>query len=360
VTLPAAPHPPRPESRVATVDCLRGLAASVVVWFHITNGNPQAYSPAWLRATGRQGYLGVEVFFVISGFVIPFALHRAHHHLAGYGRFLLRRIIRLDPPYFTSIALTMALAYASAALPGFRGQPPAYTLPLVLSHIAYANSFFGYTAINVVYWSLSLEFQYYLLMGLAFPLIAHNRQAVRLGTLVALGAVALTMPSFLLVFRWLFLFALGILAFYLRERMVNVAEYAAGVALAAAGTYVTLGEGAAVVGVATTLLIAFVTVRSGVLLFLGDISYSLYLIHVPIAGRVINAGTRVRLGPTTATLLAVTAFGVSVVAAFVFHRVVERPARAWAARIPYGDRREGLPARLGQPRQQPRPGDVVG
>jgi peptidoglycan/LPS O-acetylase OafA/YrhL len=324
--------------RISTVDCLRGVAALVVVWFHMTNGNTEAYAPDWLRASGRDGWLGVEVFFVISGFVIPYALHRAAYHLHDYGRFLLRRIIRLDPPYFVSIALTIALAYVSAAVPGFRGQQPSYPLPLLLSHIAYANRFFGFRSINVVYWSLSLEFQYYLLVGLTFPLVGNRRRAIRIAALAALGAAALASPNMLLVFRWLFLFELGILAFYRRERLVGVPGYLAGVALAAAGTYVTLGPEVAVVGVATTLVIAFVVVRNRLLLFLGDISYSLYLVHVPIGGRIINAGTRFRLGPTSATLLALTALGVSVGAAYVFHRLIERPARAWAARIPYGDR----------------------
>ena len=327
------------ESRLTTVDCLRGLAASAVVWFHMTAGGGNAQAPAWVPMSGSQGWLGVEVFFVISGFVIPFALHRAHYQLIGFGRFLLRRIIRLDPPYFASIALTMALGYASTAVPGFRGQPPGYSLPLVLSHIAYLNSFLGFRPINVVYWSLSIEFQYYLLIGLLFPLIASRHRAARIATFVALGAAALAVPSLLLVFHWFFLFALGILAFYLRARLLTVAEYAVGVGLAAWGTYATLGEITAVLGVATTLLIAFVTFRSGLLLFLGDISYSLYLIHVPIGGRIVNAATRVRLGPTAATLVPLTAFGVSVAAAFVFHRLIERPARAWAARIPYGEQR---------------------
>jgi peptidoglycan/LPS O-acetylase OafA/YrhL len=191
---------------------------------------------------------------------------------------------------------------------------------------------------------LSLELQYYVLLGLLFPLVVNRQRAVRIGTLVLLGTAALALPSLLLVFRWLFLFTLGILAFEVRERIMTVTEYAVGVALAAAGAYVTLGLGTAVVGVATTLLIAFVTVRSRVLLFLGDISYSLYLVHVPIGGRVVNAATRFGVDSATATLVALTAFGVSVVAAYVFHRLIERPARAWAARIPYGSRRELRPA----------------
>lgn len=330
-------------ARVTTVDCLRGVAALSVVWFHVTNGTPLAGAPEWLRASGRRGALGVEVFFVISGFVIPLALHAARYQVHDYGRFVLRRLVRLDPPYFASIALAIGLAYASAALPGFRGRPPSYPLPLLLSHIAYANKFFGLQSVIPVYWSLSLEFQYYLLVGLLFPLIGYRRRVVRYAALAVMAAVALGVPTLLLVFRWIFLFELGTLAYYLRERMIGVPEYGVGVALAAAGTYVTLGPGVAMVGLAATLLIAFVVIDNPLLLFLGDISYSLYLVHVPIGGRVMNAGTRFQLGSATAALLALAALATAIGAAYLFHLKIERPARAWAARIPYGTRTGRLP-----------------
>ena len=68
------------EDRIDTVDSLRGVAVLAVVWFHLTNGNPMLPS-SWLRTSGRLGWLGVEVFFVISGFVIPHALYRANYRL---------------------------------------------------------------------------------------------------------------------------------------------------------------------------------------------------------------------------------------------------------------------------------------
>jgi peptidoglycan/LPS O-acetylase OafA/YrhL len=252
---------------------------------------------------------------------------------------VLRRIVRLDPPYFASILLAVVLAYASTAVPGFRGAPPAFSVPQLLSHVAYANGLLGFRSVNVVYWSLSLEFQYYLLIGLAAPLLLSGRQPVRIGALAALAIAALALPNKLVVFSWFFLFELGILTFYFRERMVSLSGYLAGVALAGAGAHVTLGLATALVAVATTLLIAFVTLNSRPLLFLGDISYSLYLTHVPLGGRIINGGSRLGLGPAGWVLYTFGAFVIAVLAAYAFHRLIERPAREWAARIPYGNRR---------------------
>jgi peptidoglycan/LPS O-acetylase OafA/YrhL len=250
---------------------------------------------------------------------------------------VLRRIVRLDPPYFVSILLAVALAYMSTAVPGFRGPPPAFSTGQLLSHVAYVNGLLGFHSVNPVYWSLSLELQYYLLIGLAAPLLLSGRQIVRITALVALAIAALTLTNPLIVFRWFFLFELGLMTFYFRKRMVSLSGYLAGVALAGIGTHVTLGLATALVAVATTLLIAFVELKNRPLLFLGDISYSLYLIHVPIAGRVINGGSRLALGPAGWVLLTLGAFAIAVLAAYGFHRLVERPAREWAARIPYGN-----------------------
>jgi peptidoglycan/LPS O-acetylase OafA/YrhL len=330
---------PARSARLTTPDCLRGVAAAAVAWFHITNGNPEFAPPALLKASGAQGWLGVEVFFVISGFVIPYALHAARYRLRDYGPFLLKRILRLDPPYVASMALAIALAYVSAAIPGFRGQAPSYTVLQLVSHAGYVTGFAGYRWVNVVYWSLALEFQYYLLIGLLFPLVQHRRAWIRAAVLAGVAVAALTVSNLLLVFPWCFLFILGILTFQFRERSLGWGWYALGVGLAGMGSSVTLGWPVALVGVATALVIAFVELRSRPLLFLGEISYSLYLVHVPMGARVVNLSLRFPVSPLGKVGVTVAAFAVSVAAAYLFYRLVERPARSWAARIRYGDGR---------------------
>ena len=70
----------------------------------------------WLRATGAYGWLGVEVFFVISGFIIPYSmLHAGYEFLWHFGRHLVKRIIWLEPPYLASIAVVLVLWHVSTA-----------------------------------------------------------------------------------------------------------------------------------------------------------------------------------------------------------------------------------------------------
>src|SRR3569623_2220815 len=90
--------------RLYTIDALRGLAALAVVWYHITYGEPTFLGPGAVRASGHYaGVAGVYAFFVISGFIIPWALSRADYARAGFLRFVAKRMARLDPPYLASI-----------------------------------------------------------------------------------------------------------------------------------------------------------------------------------------------------------------------------------------------------------------
>ncbi|MEO6725174.1 MAG: acyltransferase family protein [Blastocatellia bacterium] len=107
--------------RIHTLDALRGIASLAVCWFHLTNGNPAFLPDGWLKLSGKFGWLGVEMFFVISGFIIPFSMRRAGYSIGDFPRFILKRIVRLDPPYLVAIVLTIGLAYLSSLAPGFRG-----------------------------------------------------------------------------------------------------------------------------------------------------------------------------------------------------------------------------------------------
>jgi peptidoglycan/LPS O-acetylase OafA/YrhL len=62
--------------RIVTVDALRGVASLSVAWFHLTQPNP-ALAPGIIKSSGAYGWLGVHIFFVISGFVIPYSLDKA-------------------------------------------------------------------------------------------------------------------------------------------------------------------------------------------------------------------------------------------------------------------------------------------
>jgi peptidoglycan/LPS O-acetylase OafA/YrhL len=329
----------KPPGRIASVDALRGIASLSVAWFHFTNANP-ALAPGIVKASGRYGWLGVFIFFVISGFVIPYSLDKVNYGPAQFGRFVLKRIVRLDPPYIASMAFILALAFVVPLVPGFRGPKPHFTVLQLLSHFAYLNSIVGKQWINPVYWSLGIEFQYYLLIGLIFPLVAASRVTVRMFTMSVLLIPGFFIPQGSLLFLHLPLFVIGILTYQFHAGRLSRWPFL--VALAGAGSVTGLRMGFIIAGAAivTALVIAFVNVGGRTLTWLGTISYSLYLMHVPVGGKIVDLGTRFRHGQFIPSLFLIAATAGSILAAWMLFRLVELPAQRLSARMSYRGERD--------------------
>src|SRR5882762_1752345 len=243
--------------RVATVDALRGLASFSVAWFHFTHGNAGFLPAGLLKSTGEYGWLGVSMFFVISGFVIPYALDKARYEMSEYAFFLAKRIIRLDPPYLADICLILALAYLVPHAPMFHGVTPAYTITQLLCHFGYLNSLIGKPWVNPVFWSLGIEFQYYLLVGLIFPLLVASSRVLRLALVATLLVPGLFIAQRSLIFVSLPLFVAGILTFQKKIGLLSIHLFAAGLAVAFSLAWFESGLGTAIVMLVTALAITF-------------------------------------------------------------------------------------------------------
>jgi peptidoglycan/LPS O-acetylase OafA/YrhL len=326
-------------SRVNILDPLRGVAALAVAWCHFSATDPINV----IKLSGAYGYLGVEVFFVISGFVIPYALSRANYSPGYYPRFLLKRVLRLDPPYIVSILLTLLVLFLRFAAHGFRGEQMQHVSAVqLLLHLGYVNAFFGYAWIIPIYWTLAIEFQFYVSIGILYPLISHRSQWVRHVTLICLGLTYLIDRSGTFIFHYVFLFLLGIVTYQHRNGLLGRTFYLCTVALLLACLLESLGLAITIAGVATALAIAFLDTSGGPLKFFGKISYSVYLTHIIVGDNILDFSLR-RVHSTAGRLcLYVIAFGATILCAYLLYRLVERPSQRWSASIPY--RRE--PKRL--------------
>jgi peptidoglycan/LPS O-acetylase OafA/YrhL len=324
------------DSRIEVIEPLRGVAAIAVAWFHFTNGGA-LLKDGWLKSSGAYGWVGVEVFFVISGFVIPYSMY-----LGGFkfpqdvGAFLLKRVIRLDPPYLIGIGLSLGLWYVSAALPGFQGVAPHPTWAQVIAHFGYMNAFLGYDWLSPVFWTLAIEFQFYLLAAFIFPIVSHRFVLVRVIAIVCLSCAGYLVKDRSLVFHFGSLFALGILTFQFYAGLLSWSVYLLLAVMVSYTTITILGAMITAITVTTACAIAFIRVkRYPFLAFLGAISYSVYLVHVPIGGRVVNFGARYNFSIPIRMLFLAAALGVTLFAACVMYRLVEKPARRWSSSIRY-------------------------
>lgn len=161
---------------IPEIEGLRFIAIASVVFFHLRCYVGEKTPVPFSTPVSEDGFarflmlgdVGVQLFFVISGFVLalPFA---SYHFGAGpkidIKRYLLRRVTRLEPPYVASLLLFFV------ALTLTKHESFGTRVPSLLASLFYSHGFiFGQaSAINVVCWSLEVEIQFYLLM----PLLAY-------------------------------------------------------------------------------------------------------------------------------------------------------------------------------------------
>jgi peptidoglycan/LPS O-acetylase OafA/YrhL len=324
-------------SHVPILDPLRGIATFAVCLFHFSRGNTGFLEPNDpVAVIGTFGWLGVEAFFVISGFVIPYSLYLRSYTLRDSGKFLIRRLKRLEPPYFASIILIILLHYLSMQAPSFRGGPLDISLPRLVAHVAYLNAILDYDWLSPVFWTLAIEFQYYIFIAIAFPLFNHKITYIRyLSVLIValLGFAGLGNSS--LLPYWLPLFAIGIVAFQLYIGIIPVFIFLAILMIIVFLSHTIIGLQQTVAGLLTAGIILFAKDKQIPKLFiplsfLGMISYSLYLVHVPIGGRIINLAGRLPESIEYRYPAIVVAFIVSIFGAYLFWRIVELPSQRWS------------------------------
>lgn len=351
-------------TRFTLVDALRGVAAISVVVYHVYLQDlvPQAAArfPEPIHTALAHGYLGVYIFFVLSGFVIAHSVRDAIVTPGFVGRFALRRSLRLDPPYWLAIAAAIVVPMLGAPA-GARPPPSAGD---VVAHVLYIQQFLGIPHLLGVFWTLCLEIQFYLvyvLAMLAAQRLGRDRRWLVFGPLwlasilVATHIVHVRTAVFLGAWPYFFLGALTAWhhAGRITGRTWTLVTGVTGVLLLwSHSRWITADDApqrtAVVVATALVLFVAGTTRRGGrsllhtvtlgrPLQYLGRISYSLYLLHVLVAVAAARLGVRL-LGGAPLGSLAVVALLLgctlaSVAVAQVMHVVVERPAQRLSQRI---------------------------
>ncbi len=136
------------------------------------------------------GPFGVSLFFLISGFVIPFSLAKATPL-----RFLAARALRIYPTYIACLALSLYAIWLSSR---YWGLPFGWSFTQVLHNALLIGSVTGIESIDMVNWSLAIEIKFYLLACLLAPWITQGRIAPLVATSLAVAAlvvwVAYLMP----------------------------------------------------------------------------------------------------------------------------------------------------------------------
>ena len=319
------------DNRIVSIQYLRGLAALGVVLCHY-GSDLKAYPK--LSSFFSFGQSGVFVFFLISGFIIVYSLNKSNYQSKQFFKFLLKRSIRIDPSYFIAILLTIVLFKILAYLPSFKGDRIVLIPGQLIAHIFYAVPFTKYPFYNHVFWTLSVEFQFYLLIGILYFLSDNRIFKLTFLVLFSLTCLIPFSNSYYLVFNYAPIFATGIsLVDYYQKRSLSsiilpllllcLVEYKFGLPI-----FILL--------IFTSMSIPFFKIVIKPLKLLGDISYSLYLTHPLVS--IVFLGLAKKLGVETINnqlLILSVETTAAVLFAYLFYRVIEKPSSDLSKRFFY-------------------------
>jgi len=335
-----------PSKRFTFIDAWRGIAALWVAFYHyygaVSHDYHQHLFVQPLHYLFSKGNAGVEIFFVISGYVIAYSIRQKRITPGYFGRFMLRRSIRLEPPYWATIAVAIAVLWVSnhlrpdhfVALPGG---------PRILAHIFYLQGFFHVQNIVGVFWTLCIEVQFYVffLLLVAGSQLLGDRRISRLAVLLPFTLASLAIQAHWVqgsgpwMFKFWYLFQLGVLAYWAVSKQVrdtDFATYALVVLAILCWHPFFLGFTGWMTGVGFYLAGKFGrlgTLDYAPLQFLGRRSYSFYLIHFVIGMPFVTYFPEIFFGkflPTGVAIASmVTAVAVSLMGATVLYHFVERP-----------------------------------
>jgi len=307
------------------IESIRAFAAISVALFHFINFSSEEVfvENETVKSLSVYGAQGVGIFYTISGFIIAYSLFVSNYTIKNYFRYLGKRLIRLYPPY---IATIIAINLVTIILCTFiwYTEFDINVKQIVVNVFFLSDVFPAFDWINPIFATLKVELQFYLMIGLIFPIIIKNSYLLilTLATFLLLGIFTKDIDT---VFINAPYFCTGIVAFFIYKFGWKW-EYIIVLILIISMMYVYFQWENMIATALAFSLIMWLPTNFKPLRLTGRISYSFYLIHGLIGGWFLYFTSDTIVWKNYSWLLILFALLLSWIGAFLMFHFIEKPS----------------------------------
>lgn len=325
---------PLSKTYLPVINSLRGLAATAICFYHFVLSTANYVEAIEVRTFFYYAQYGVPLFFVISGIVLPLAMLKNDYQFKDWRTFMLKRLLRLEPPYLVSLVLaSLYLIFQTYRHDGIL----TFSVSNFLLHLAYLIPWVeGQEWINPIYWSLAVEFQFYFLLSIAFIGLKQHVLGYRLLMYSLLLGACFISNEKAFVFRWLPLFFVGIIYSLKQYQLVSTKEYLIVSLLSFGLIYYQLDlPNLCVTIFALGLIHYFPNYNPKYSNWLGKISYSLYLVHLIVGQALVNFLSHNYRLPYQKVVVILSGYVLSIFVAWLLYKWVEQPSKKASSKLEY-------------------------
>lgn len=324
-------------AKIYILDSLRGIIALLVATYH------------FLHAENHHGPLipdgnavidnidpfligSVSVFFIISAYVIFLHLENHDYSINKFGTFILKRLVRIQIPVIICIGL---IVLVNEGFNSYLGLESSFSWNQFWANLSLSASFLGEEWYNPIFWTLAIEFQFYIFIGIVFTAI--NRYPIP--SLVMLGAIFIPLNYYFdtLSFACYYsgYFVIGTALYLYHQKRFTLLPLLLITAIGSIDVVLTHEFLYPIIPLLSIPVILYIQKRSRVFEWLGEVSFSFYLMHGMFGGWFIYFTARYADSSFLQVVIVTTALIVSYIGSYVFYRLIEKPVLHFSRKITY-------------------------
>jgi len=314
-----------------------------VCLFHFCNlklDNTQTYLPEesiLLSFTDNIWYF-VFSFFIISSYILFFSLDNEHYNLNQYGKFILKRFLRIYPPFLFSIIIFIFIQFVFTLNPNYQGPAFQVEWSKLISNLLFCPPLFGQEWYNPIYWTLAIEIQFYIVLGLVFPILNSERFNKNFTfEIIGLAIVYLTIYydstiynlNKLTLFSYWDLFYLGFVLHRYKSKKIDLKKTFVILLFLMLAIFLHFYQSEYYkifyISTLVILVIFFVKELPTIVSKMSDISYSLYLTHGFTGGLFLYFTRNMFHDEITRIAMVFVALIISILGTLPFYKFIEKP-----------------------------------